>query len=149
MTVASRTNTFALIAAIAVVAPLAGCAADATTASNSVGAATTEDSTSGATSGSYNDGTYSEQGSYQSPGGLESVTVTLTLADNTVTAVEVAGNGNNPNTAQYQGLFIRGIAAEVVGKNIDELAVDKVAGSSLTSGGFNDAVGKIKVDALT
>jgi hypothetical protein len=34
-----------------------------------------------------------------------------------------------------------------VGKNIDELNVSKVAGSSLTSGGFNQAVEKIKQEA--
>jgi uncharacterized protein with FMN-binding domain len=142
MTVASRSNALALFAAIAVVAPLAGCAADATAAGGSAGG-----SAGGATSGTYTDGTYSEEGSYQSPNGLESVEVTLTLADNTVTDVEVVGNGTNPNTKQFQGLFISGIAGEVVGKNIDELSVDKVAGSSLTSGGFNDAVSKIKADA--
>jgi uncharacterized protein with FMN-binding domain len=137
MTVASRSNTLALFAAIAVVTPLAGCAADATGA----------DSAPAPTSGTYSDGSYTEEGSYQSPNGLESVEVTLTLADNTVTDVEVVGNGTNPNTKQFQGLFIGGIAEEVVGKNIDELSVDKVAGSSLTSGGFNDAVSKIKADA--
>ena len=74
--------------------------------------------------------------------------VTLTLESNVVTDVEVVGHGDNPNTKQFQGEFIGGIASEVVGKNIDELSVDKVAGSSLTSGGFNKAVDAIKADAL-
>ena len=36
----------------------------------------------------------------------------------------------------------------IVGKDIDEVSLDKVAGSSLTSGGFNAAVESIKSDAL-
>ncbi len=142
MTVASRTNTFALIAAIAVVAPLSGCAADAATQAPSDGGA------SGGAPGTYTDGTYTEEGSYQSPNGLETIEVTLTLADNIITDVTVVGEGGNPNTERFQGEFSDGIAGVVVGKNIDEIQVDRVAGSSLTSGGFADAVNKIKADAL-
>ncbi|WP_447589312.1 hypothetical protein [Microbacterium lacticum] len=40
-----------------------------------------------------------------------------------------------------------GIAGEVVGKDIDDVSVSRVAGSSLTSGGFNDALETIKADA--
>jgi hypothetical protein len=44
-------------------------------------------------------------------------------------------------------MFIGGIADEVVGKDIDEISVSRVAGSSLTSGGFNDAIEQIKAEA--
>jgi hypothetical protein len=64
-----------------------------------------------------------------------------------VTAVTVTPESTNPNGKKYQGEFADGIAAEVVGKSLNELKVSKVAGSSLTSGGFNDAVDKIKADA--
>jgi len=95
----------------------------------------------------YADGEYAATGEYQSPNGLESIEVTLTLSDNTVTAVEVTPQPTNPNTELFQGQFAGGIAAQVVGRNIDELTVDKVAGSSLTSGGFNAALEQIKADA--
>jgi uncharacterized protein with FMN-binding domain len=145
MNVVSRTNTLTLLAAIAVVAPLAGCAADAT---DSPAPTTGADSSSGTTAmATYTDGTYTETGAYQSPNGAESIEVTLTVEGNTVTAVDVAGLGTNPTTKQFQGLFSGGISAEVVGKNMDDLTVDKVAGSSLTSGGFTDALEKIKADA--
>ena len=36
----------------------------------------------------------------------------------------------------------------MVGKKLDEIKVSKVAGSSLTSGGFNQAVEEIKTQAL-
>jgi hypothetical protein len=35
----------------------------------------------------------------------------------------------------------------VVGKKLDDIKVSKVAGSSLTSGGFNQAVADIKTQA--
>ena len=48
---------------------------------------------------------------------------------------------------RYQGEFVDGIADVVIGVPIDDLKVSKVAGSSLTSGGFNDAVQQIKDEA--
>ncbi|BAS09709.1 FMN binding protein [Arthrobacter sp. Hiyo4] len=73
--------------------------------------------------------------------------VELTLASGTVTAVNITQHPSNPNTRKFQGEFAGGIAAQVVGKSIDELNVSKVAGSSLTSGGFNQALDKIKAEA--
>ncbi|OUM39758.1 hypothetical protein B8W73_15005 [Arthrobacter agilis] len=95
----------------------------------------------------YRDGTYTSKGSYQSPAGPEEVGVTLTLEADVVTAVEVEPMPDNPTTREYQGRFAGGISDAIVGKKLDDLAVDKVAGSSLTSGGFNDATGKIKSEA--
>ena len=97
--------------------------------------------------GSYTDGEYSATGEYQSPGGPESIEVTVSLEGNVVTEVTVVGNAAAGNALRYQTEFEDGITAEVVGVNIDELAVDKVAGSSLTSDGFNDAIAQIKADA--
>ena len=95
----------------------------------------------------YQDGTYSADGTYASPNGTETVGVELTLAAGTVTAVNITQHPSNPNTGKFQGEFAGGIAAQVVGKSIDELNVSKVAGSSLTSGGFNQALDKIKAEA--
>ena len=64
-----------------------------------------------------------------------------------VTDVTVTPGANNPTVAFYQGEFVGGIAAEVVGEHIDELDVTRVAGSSLTSGGFREAVAQIRDDA--
>ena len=142
-------NSFAVLTALTVIAPLAGCSLGAT-AGDSAGAGIEAPAAPAApvVQADYTDGEYTESGSYQSPNGTESVTVTITLTANTVTAVTVVGEGQNSNSQIYQEMFANGIGAEVVGKNIDELAVDKVAGSSLTSGGFNDALATIKADAL-
>lgn len=146
---------FAILTGLTLVGALAGCstAADGDTAqdSGSEGSTSTTapDTTEAATAGSYTDGEYTESAEYQSPNGTEEVTVTVTLADGVITAVESVGDGDNPNSKRYQTEFADGIADVVVGKNIDEISVDKVAGSSLTSDGFNAAIEKIKADAAS
>ncbi len=125
---------------------LAGCAGGADTGSADAPASdpTTD---SGSSAGSYADGTYSAAGDYQSPGGQEEIEVEITLEGGSVTAVTVTPQASGGQAAQYQKQFASGIADEVVGKSIDELEVTRVAGSSLTSGGFDAAVEQIKSDA--
>ena len=101
-----------------------------------------------AASQSYTDGTYTAEGDYATPETVEKVEVTITLADDVITAVEVTGTPSRPETVRFQGQFIAGIAKEVVGVDIDKINVKRVAGSSLTSGGFNKAVDAIKAQAL-
>lgn len=143
-------TTIVVFAGLSLVGALAGCSAT-TDAATTTPAPTTESTTPAAAPASgastYKDGTYTESGSYQSPNGTESVDVTITLAANVITAVTVVGKGESRDSQRYQGEFIGGIAAEVVGKDIDSISVSKVAGSSLTSGGFNSAVDVIKADA--
>lgn len=108
------------------------------------------DSTSGTTQtqgSTYKDGTYTAAGSYQTPETTETVTVTLTLKDDVVTDVSFTGTHNAPETRQYQGQFASGYKQLVVGKNIDEISVSRVSGSSLTSGGFMNALAEIKAQA--
>lgn len=128
----------ALLAMAGAVA-LAGCTATAPDAPASNGS-----DMAGAT---YADGTYSAEGSYQTPESVETVDVSLTLEGGVVSAVTVTGDPQRPESQLYQGEFIAGISEEVVGKALDELNVTRVAGSSLTSGGFNQALDQIKRDA--
>ena len=146
-------TTIAVCAGLTLVGALAGCNATADVGAPPAPAPSAESTTpaeapaSGAAT--YTDGSYTENGSYQSPNGTESVDVTITLAADVITAVTVVGNGDSRDSQRYQGEFIDGIAAVVVGKNIDSISVSKVAGSSLTSGGFNSAVDAIKADAAS
>lgn len=132
---------------------LAGCSgtADAANTSNGTdeqaGAGTSSQSSGGDSTATYADGTYTADGSYQTPETVEKISVTLTLADGVVTDVEVTGDPQAPESKQYQSQFIAGIADEVDGVALDDLNVSRVAGSSLTSGGFNDAVASIKEQA--
>ncbi len=144
-----RKTTFAATSlAFIAIGTLAGCT---TAADTTVDDVTTDGGSSESGSASdtpYTDGTYEASGSYQSPNGTESIDVTLTLEGDVITAVEVVGNGESPDSKRYQGEFIDGIADEVVGVDIDDISVDRVGGSSLTSGGFNQAVADIKEQAI-
>ena len=101
----------------------------------------------GASGSAYADGTYTADGSYQTPESVEKISVTVTLQDDVITAVSVSGNPQKRESEEYQSKFIGGISSEVVGKSIEEISVSRVAGSSLTSGGFNQAIETIKAEA--
>lgn len=97
---------------------------------------------------SYRDGTYQANGTYESPNGSENIIVLIELENDIVTDVEITTNPNNPTTANYQGQFASGIGDLVIGEDIDKLDVTVVAGSSLTSNGFREAIAAIKADAV-
>ena len=139
---------------------LAGCSATTTSTASPSAAPADEStpstassapatgSTGAAASGSvYKDGTYSADGSYATPESVETISVTVTLAGDVITQVQVSGNPTKSESKQYQSQFIGGISSEVVGKKIEDIAVSRVAGSSLTSGGFNKAIEEIKTEA--
>lgn len=98
-------------------------------------------------SSSYKDNTYSAEGDYVSPGGDEHLLVKVTLKGGVITGAEVNPEATRPNSVKFQGLFVANFKPFVVGKNIDEVKLDKVSGSSLTPKGFNDALEKIKQQA--
>lgn len=148
---------FAAASVLGIVA-LAGCSGAATAESPATDAAApstsaapakpTAAATGAAAAGTtYKDGTYSADGSYQTPESVEKVNVKVTLAGDVITAVEVTGDPQKAESRRYQGEFIGGITDVVVGKDIDAISVSRVAGSSLTSEGFNQAVEKIKAEA--
>lgn len=95
----------------------------------------------------YTDGTYTATGNYLSPGGAESIGVTLTLKDGVVTSAAVQTMGRERESREMQKAFAGGFKTYVIGKSIATLSVDKVSGSSLTPKGFNDAVVKIRAQA--
>lgn len=143
----------ASVLGIAVLAGCAGSTTPATTEDAGSGASSTDQSVdttdSGTSSGTstYTDGSYTAEGSYATPESVETISVTVTLANDVITAVEVTGNPTKRESEQYQSQFIGGIQDAVVGQDIDEISVSRVAGSSLTSGGFNEAIDAIKAEA--
>jgi len=126
---------------------LAGCAATADAGGGSDNGGNVNPSAD--TSAAYADGTYEAEGDYVSPAGASRVTVELTIADDVVTAVTVTPLATDSTSKGFQTQFADGIAAAIVGHDIDTLTVSRVGGSSLTSGGFNDALAQIKSEALT
>lgn len=153
-----RKSLFAGMAGLSLAGTVVGCAPSAQQSASQETPSASETAAPGASAlassgaegsgASYKDGTYSADGTYKSPNGTETVGVQLTLASGKVSAVEITEHPSNPNTRKFQGEFAGGIAAQVVGKSLDEIKVSKVAGSSLTSGGFNQAVEEIKTQAL-
>ncbi|GAA2584247.1 hypothetical protein [Microbacterium binotii] len=150
-------RTAAAVIGVAGAFALAGCASqtgttdtgtsDAPATSGTPQSTGSSGSDSSSSSGAYKDGTYTASGSYQTPESVEEISVTVTLADDVITSVEVTGDPQARESQQYQSQFIGGISDVVVGKDIDEISVSRVAGSSLTSGGFNKAIEEIKTEA--
>jgi uncharacterized protein with FMN-binding domain len=95
----------------------------------------------------YKDGSYSSTGSYMSPGGLDKIAVNLTLEKDIVTDISVTPLVADKVSVKYQGMFLSGYRPMVIGKNIKDVKLDKVSGSSLTSIGFNEAIEQIKLEA--
>jgi uncharacterized protein with FMN-binding domain len=144
----------AALAAVTGIALLAGCAPSSGDTGDTGGqpagdtGATDSGGSSGASgAGAYADGTYTADGTYSTPESVETISVTVTLEGDVITDVEVTGDPQKRESEQYQGQFIGGIADVVVGEDIDDIQVSRVAGSSLTSGGFNDAIDAIKAEA--
>lgn len=148
------------VAAVGMAATAAACTpVEETEDSGSTGSSTPDGGTSSSAGSegsgggqggadSYAAGDYTATGTYTTPGGEEQIGVSLTLdADGTISALSVEVMGVNPNSKQFQGQFAGGIADVAVGQNIAELSVDKVAGSSLSSGGFNAAIDAIEGEA--
>ncbi len=96
---------------------------------------------------SYKDGTYSATGNYDSPGGPDSLKVTLTIKSGVVTSSSVVMYPGDRRSAKYMQMFESGYQAQVVGKNLGSIYLSYVSGSSLTPIGFNDALNKIKSQA--
>lgn len=103
--------------------------------------------TTPSTSGTaYKNGSFSANGSYRTPGGTETISVSVTLKDDVITSVSVTGNGRG-DSAEYQSMFKSGVSSLTVGKDIDDVKLSRVSGSSLTSTGFNSALDTIKTEA--
>lgn len=95
----------------------------------------------------YNDGVYSVTGHYLTPGGAETIGVGMTLQHGAVTATSVRVEAMSPTARQFQVQFASRYAARVVAQDIAGLNLTRVAGASLTSVGFDDAVARIRTAA--
>ncbi len=142
-----------IVASAAIVINNANKSAETSPATNQT-TQTNNDTSGGGTSGSgstdtstYKDGTYNATGSYVSPGGRESIGLTVTIKDGVITDTQLQKNATDRDAKEYQKLFADNYKTLVVGKSVDEVSLSRVAGSSLTSLGFNNALTQIKEDA--
>ncbi|MFS0883767.1 FMN-binding protein [Aeromicrobium sp. 179-A 4D2 NHS] len=149
----TKRRAYAALAASTAVITLAACGGEntdesaATSETPSVTDAPTASSSApaGGATGTFTAGEYEATGEYTTPDGrTQSIEVEVDLAaDGTITALDADGQAEGGNSEQFQKKFESGIDEQVVGRKITELDVDKVSGSSLTSGGFNDAIDQI------
>jgi hypothetical protein len=95
----------------------------------------------------YKDGTYTAVGEYKSPAGAEEIGVTVTLKNDIIVDVTVEPKATVAISKRMQADFAANYKTLVVGKNIAEVKLTKVSGSSLTPAGFNDALVKIMAQA--
>ena len=140
-------------AGLGITAVLAGCSTAATGGTDTGTDTGTGSSDAGVdesadTTAEYTDGSYTAEGDYVSPAGPSHVTVEITIQNDSVASVTVTPLATDPTSKGFQTQFANGIADVIVGRDIDILEVSRVGGSSLTSGGFNDALEKIKAEAL-
>lgn len=93
----------------------------------------------------YRDGDYEAKGWY---GGLPSnIDVAITLRDDRIIDVQVTANATDPTSLDYQQRFAAAVPDVVAGRPIDEVRISRLAGSSGTPDGFNEAIEKIKDEA--
>lgn len=92
----------------------------------------------------YSDGTYAATGRYSSPGGPQGIHVAVQLKNDVIKWLLVTPSAFIGEPAEFQARFALAIPDEVIGKDIDQVDVARIAGSSLTSIAFNQALDEIK-----
>jgi uncharacterized protein with FMN-binding domain len=93
------------------------------------------------------DGTYVVTTQYYVPSGYENVKVTVTIRGEVITDSGVVGSEKDRESRAFQRDFTSGYKSKVVGKKISELKLSTVAGASLTTQAFNDALVDIQKQA--
>ena len=146
----SLTRTAFAAASLAVLVPLAGCTGGGTPPSPPPGTSSPGSPRAGTNSSGteYRDGTYTAKGVY---GGAPSyLTVTVTVSADTIIKVTVEPMPkNNAISRGYQERFAAAVPGVVIGKSLDDVKVGKLVGASGCPDGFNDAIAKIREQAIT
>ncbi|EST23028.1 hypothetical protein [Streptomyces niveus] len=115
---------------------------EASQPASSVPSGDSSPSSSASRSAPYADGEYTVDGEYGTRD--SSIGVQLTLKDGEITAVEVAPHATNDTSRELQTRFAEAVPQLVIGRDIDDVSLDRVAGNSNTPQGFNDALEEIK-----
>jgi uncharacterized protein with FMN-binding domain len=136
------------IIALSIAATTAGCTktdADGTSPSSASNTSVAAPAAPSSRRSKHADGTYNATGQY---GSLPSrIGVSVTLVADVISAVTVTPHATYPTSLDYQTRFAQAVPALVVGRNIDEVNLSKVAGSSGTPDGFNAAIQRIRAQA--
>ena len=137
-----------IVASAAIVVNNANKSDTSNTTGNQNTSTATEPAAVSTDTSTYADGTYDATGSYISPGGRESIKLSVTIKDGVITETSIENQATDSEAKQYQQMFSNNYKELIVGKKVTEVkSLSRVAGSSLTSNGFNDALDQIKSDA--
>jgi len=126
-----------------VVSPAGTTTSNVTTTPDTQTGNTNTAATSATSSGNYKDGTYTTTSSYFVPSGNESIRVSVTLKDGTVSDVAIQNSESDQDSAAFQEDFAANYKSHVVGKKISGLQLNIIAGASETTSGFNEALNQI------
>lgn len=99
------------------------------------------------TGSKFRDGTYTVTANYNTPENIESITVTLALNNGIIESSSFTSGAVNGTSRRYSRLFADNYKPFVVGKSIDTLRLGAIAGASLTTIGFNNALVKVREQA--
>jgi hypothetical protein len=97
---------------------------------------------------SYTDGQYAALGQYSSPGGPQGINVAVQIKNDSVAWIMVTPSTVLGEAGEFQARFAQAVPGEIIGKDIDQISVSRLAGSSLTSTAFNEALSQIKTEAV-
>lgn len=146
-TTTTRRRTYAAIAIASLIAPVASCAANIDDDRRPASPTAAEEESPMSAPGAYANGEYSARGWY---GSLPShQDVTLTLEDGTVTGVKISTPAEDEVSLGYQQRFAEALPDAIVGRSLDDIDIDRLAGSSGCSEGFMSALDEIRADART
>lgn len=101
------------------------------------------------TPGSYKDGTYTTSVTYFTPDGQEPLTVKVTLSRNTVTESSISTTPISHEGRQYFDRFDSYYKSQVIGQKVSDVSLTRVAGASLTTDAFNQALQQIMQNAAS
>lgn len=143
--------TLAVLVVIVVIVGGVGAAAKKDTSSS--GAVTTSDTTSPTTTTpsvttttsttTNTDGTYAATGSYGTPGGVNSIDLSVTIKDGVVTSASASTTPPDRESKEYDQRFLSAYKSYIIGKNVNQISLSRVSGASLTTEGFDSAIQKI------
>ncbi len=94
----------------------------------------------------FEDGNYNVVGEYNSPQGADTILVKISLQNDKILKLNVTKQSDG-TSGYFQEKFIA-CQSSLLGKEINNLKIDTVCGASLTTNGFNDALKKIRTQAL-
>jgi len=95
----------------------------------------------------YRDGTYSADGTFDTPAGIETIGITLVISKDKVVDTSAVDKASNPTSQSYTNDFINNFRSYVIGKSLSSLSLGKISSASLTPNGFNNAAASIRSQA--